>query len=84
MFSKYDKELYNKGQKRISTLRTWNIDYRGEYKICIHKIIKDIRKRIRAIRKKRQWKKNRQIWQRIKSELLKVKNTVTVIEFNGD
>lgn len=80
MFSRYDKGLYNK-DKRISTLRTWNVDYRGDYKICIHKIIKDIRKRIRAIRKKRQWKK---IWQRIKSELLKVKNTVTVIEFNGD
>lgn len=80
MFSRYDKGLYNK-DKRISTSGTWNVDYRGDYKICIHKIIKDIRKRIRAIRKKRQWKK---IWQRIKSELLKVKNTVTVIEFNGD
>lgn len=75
---------YTTKDKRIITLRTWNVDYRGDYKICIYKIIKDIRKRIQAIRKKRQWKKNRQIWQRIKSELLKVKNTVTVIEFNGD
>lgn len=58
---------YTIKDKRISTSRTWNTDYREDYKICIHKIIKDIRKNS-SYKKKKTMKKEyadltkNQIW----------------------